>query len=88
LRRWAKSKGWIIKPREGPETWGIVKPDGNFSYRLKIKPIPATRPGIQSGSKKARFDARLAEQKYVNPFTGKLLTKKQGKQQALEKSYG
>ena len=87
LRNWAKSKGWVRKPGNGPETWGVIKPNGQFSYRLKIKPIPSSREGIKDGSKKPRFDARLSEGKYVNPFTGKIISKNEGKHQSLETSY-
>ncbi|MFF2879155.1 DNRLRE domain-containing protein [Gottfriedia sp. NPDC057991] len=70
LRKWAKSKGWIRKYTDGGvEMWGVKK-HGEFKWRLKLKPEASNRPGLQEGSNKPRFDARLKEGVYVNPFTG------------------
>ncbi|RMH44328.1 MAG: hypothetical protein D6694_05955, partial [Gammaproteobacteria bacterium] len=88
LRRWAKSKGWVRKPGDGPEIWGVRDADGNFSWRLKIKPEASNRHGLQPGSNQPRFDARLdTNGTYVNPFTGQIGTKAIGTHQPLEKVY-
>ncbi len=83
LRGWAKSKGWMCKGGGGPEQWGVYRPDGSFSWRLKIKQDPSSSSGLsnrgragQAGSYSPRFDARLNEgtpttpNVFVNPFTG------------------
>jgi RHS repeat-associated protein len=75
LRGWAKSNGWVQLPnqRGAPETWGIYR-NGSFEWRVKIKPEPTLRPGIQEGSHLPRFDARveLGGEGYINPFTGEI----------------
>ncbi len=46
LREWAKQNGWVQKFTEGGvEMWGQVK-DGEFSWRVKIKPEASTREGL------------------------------------------
>ncbi len=85
LRSWAKSKGWQRLPNSqgGPEIWGITKL-GKFEFRLKIKPESSLRTGLDSGSQIPRFDARLSEGAYVNPFTGEVGNSKIGTHNPLE----
>jgi hypothetical protein len=74
LRGWAKSKGWEKMPNSqgGPEKWGMYQ-NGNFEWRIVIKPEASMRPGLESGSQVPRFDARLMTdvtgKSYTNPFT-------------------
>ncbi|MEM7617625.1 MAG: phage minor head protein [Pseudomonadota bacterium] len=72
LQNWAKDKGFVKKKNnDGPEVWGVYDKNGNFSWRLKIKPESSARDGLRSGSQQPRFDARLEEGQYHNPLTGK-----------------
>lgn len=76
LRGWARSKGWERLPnfQGGPEKWGTYQ-NGNFEWRLVIKPEPSSRSGLHPGSNIPRFDARFLPdpegQSYINPFVGK-----------------
>ena len=73
LREWAKNNKFVKKnSNDGPEIWGVYDKNGNFSWRLKIKPESSTREGLGKGSNKPRFDARIEEGKYYNPLTGEL----------------
>lgn len=78
LRYWAKSRGYekLANPEGGPEKWGIYE-QGEFRTRLIIKPEGSTRPGLQPASGKPRFDAKVAEGVYINPFTGQTGSYKQ-----------
>ena len=88
MQGWAKSKGWVRKSGDGPEVWGVKDANGNFSWRLKIKPEASNRQGLQAGSNQPRFDARLdTNGTYVNPFTGQTGTKAIGTHIPLEKVY-
>jgi RHS repeat-associated protein len=87
LRGWAESKGWSRRPGDGPEIWGVSGKDGSFSWRLKIKPEAAMRPGLGTGSQQARFDARLDNGAYVNPFTGETGVRDVGTHLPLEKEW-
>jgi len=71
IRDWAISKGWVQKYTEGGvEIWGVTKGNGLLSWRVKIKEQPSMRQGLGSGSKIPRFDVRIDEGRYYNPFTG------------------
>lgn len=73
IRVWAGSKGWKQKYTEGGvEMWGVIKEDGSFSWRVKIKPEPSMRVELGEGSRQPRFDVRLEEGVYYNPFTGEV----------------
>ncbi len=88
LRGWAKSKGWkrMPNPEGKPETWGEFI--GNeYTWRVRIKPIPSTRHDIHPGSKIPRFDARLNDQKFIQPFSSKIVGRKEGTHLPLEHSY-
>ncbi|MFZ0565129.1 MAG: hypothetical protein WAM28_02960, partial [Chlamydiales bacterium] len=71
LRNWAKSKGWTKYSQPGkPESWGVFNQNRNaYDWRLKIKPEGSSRSGLHHGSKIPRFDARLYDGEYINPFT-------------------
>ncbi|MDR3490888.1 MAG: hypothetical protein P4M12_02450, partial [Gammaproteobacteria bacterium] len=75
LRGWAKSKGWVKEPNPlgKPERWGMFE-NGNFTWRLRIKPESSMREGLDVGSNMPRFDARLGSggSKYINPFVGRV----------------
>lgn len=90
LRGWARSKGWepAPNPNGGPERWGILK-NGEFEWRLKIKPESSWRPNLDSGSTIPRFEARLKPggNGYINPLTGKIGGKEIGGHVPLEYSY-
>ena len=87
LRNWAKSKGWVRQPGTGPEVWGVREADGSFSWRLKIKPQPSMRPGLEAGSQQPRFDARLGPGQYINPFTGEIGGRSVGTHLPLERKW-
>lgn len=85
LRGWANSKGWQ-KLKSNPEQWGIKV--GDDKWLLKIKAEASSREGqLQEGSGIARFDARLGDGLYINPFTGKIGGKKVGTHLPLEEDY-
>jgi RHS repeat-associated protein len=86
LRGWAESKGWSRKPGNGPERWGIPGENG-FEWRLKIKPVVGARSGLEAGSQKPRFDARLDEKSYINPFTGETGGREVGTHLPLEQEW-
>ena len=75
LRGWARSKGWAQEKNCAgkPERWGLYQGD-RFEWRLRIKPEPSARPGLDQGSNLPRFDARLQSggQDYINPFNGQV----------------
>ena len=88
LQGWAKSKGWVRKSGDGPEVWGVKDANGNFSWRLKVKPEASNRQGLKAGSNQPRFDARLdSNGTYINPFTDQIGTKAIGTHIPLEKVY-
>jgi len=71
LRKWAEESNYKKKENNGgPEVWGVYDNEGNFSWRLKIKPESSNREGLGKGSAKPRFDARVGEGRYYNPLTG------------------
>ncbi len=88
LRGWAKSKGWEKFPNSngGPEKWGVFK-NGEFQWNLKIKPISSYRGGLHRGSGMPRFDARLDEGIYINPFTSEIGSSNIGTHLLLEQNY-
>ncbi len=90
LRGWAKSKGWAKEsnPLGKPERWGIYEGD-KFSWKLRIKPEPSSRLGLDPGSNIPRFDARLetGKQNYINPFSGQVGGAEIGTHLPLEFNY-
>jgi hypothetical protein len=93
LRNWAKSKGWEKFPNPGgqPEKWGQYI-EGEFEWRLRIKPEGSFRSGLDSGSNIPRFDARLSTGKpkeylYINPFSGETGTREIGSHLPLDYFY-
>lgn len=76
----------MSNPHGGPETWGINY-NNTFEWNLRIKPEASFRPGLESGSRRARFDARVKSKldyKYINPFTGEVGDKSIGTHLFLE----
>lgn len=69
-----------------PETWGIYR-NNEFQRRLVIKPEASVREGLDSGSAIPRFDARLENGIYVNPFTGEVGNYRQVSHIPLENPY-
>ncbi|MFJ6103856.1 RHS repeat-associated core domain-containing protein [Streptomyces sp. NPDC092359] len=92
LRAWALSQGLKKKTGGGPEQWGVIRSDGSFEWRLKLKQDPAASEGLHPESYVPRADARLAQdptgQSYINPFTGEIGNKKVGTHIPLEKEWG
>ncbi len=88
LRKWAKSKGWIKQPNSlgRPEKWGTVI-EGEFIWNLKIKPMSSMRSGLEAGSNIPRFDAKLGDKLYINPFTSQVGNKQIGTHLPLEHYY-
>lgn len=85
LRGWAKSKGWERFPNNGgPEKWGNKH---NDQWNLIIKPEASCRSGLQSSSNMPRFDARLEQGQYINPFTGQIGGKEIGTHIPLGRPY-
>lgn len=80
LRNWAKSKGWVKFPGDGPEIWGRYGDNGKEVWHLKIKPQSS-----RGERDFPRFDARVGQirikgqdkNNYINPFTGKMGPSKQ-----------
>jgi hypothetical protein len=85
LRGWAKNKGWnkLPNPQGRPEIWGVNTAE-RFEFRLKIKAESSLRSGLDPGSGIPRFDARLSEGAYINPFTGEIGNSKIGTHIPLE----
>jgi len=88
LRGWAKSRGYekLPNPEGGPEKWGIFN-KGEFRTHLIIKPEASLRPGLDPRSGIPRFDAKIADGIFINPFSGRTGTYKQYSHIALEKPY-
>jgi len=89
LRGWAKSKGYkkVRNPQGRPEKWVSCGQNGKEFTHVVIKPQGSFRGAIEPMSGMPRFDARLAEKIYINPFTGSIGGKNIGKHIPLEKKY-
>ncbi len=88
LRGWAKSKGYerLPNPTGAPEKWGTYT-NGEFKWNLILKPERSMREGLASGSNIPRFDAKIADGKYTNPFNGQIGGKDVGTHLPFEKIY-
>ncbi len=89
LRKWAKSKGYtkLPNPLGKPETWRSQNIAGEKVSNLVIKPSGSFRSNIQTGSGVPRFDAKLDNGIFINPFTGQTGGRSVGTHIPLEHKY-